>query len=116
MAIEAKQVLGHITCPTCGTAQAMRITHDKNGEPFGFCQKSCGQQLRIGGNAQRVARFVEAHPWAAKPEPEAKPEPAKAKAQPVPEAKPEPKPVQVTEKKKQPADIFDGLRALGVNV
>jgi hypothetical protein len=61
-----KIALGHIDCPTCGTAKAMRITHDKNGDPFGFCEDGCGQQLRIGGSPMRVRAFVARYPFAAK--------------------------------------------------
>jgi hypothetical protein len=43
----------------------MRITHDKNGEPFGFCEAECGQQLRVGGDKRRVRAFVARYPWAA---------------------------------------------------
>lgn len=60
-----KQILGHIDCPTCGTAHGMRVTLDKNGEPFAFCEANCNQQLRIGGNARRVSAFVARYPWAA---------------------------------------------------
>lgn len=90
------EILGHIDCPSCGTKGGMRITHDKNGDPFGFCEAECNQQMRIGGNPRRVALFLKMYPWAAgaaesvpvtvtdAPEPEA----------PKPEAKPkrEPKP------------------------
>lgn len=60
-----KKVLGHIDCPSCGTAGGLRITHDKNGHPFGFCEATCNQQIRIGGDARRVAAFVARYPWAA---------------------------------------------------
>lgn len=100
-----REVLGHIDCPTCGTAGAMRITPDKNGEPFGYCT-DCYQQMRIGGNKDRVARFVKRYGWAAgKPEPvpvtvtEPKPAPAAAK----PAEKPAPVPVPA---KKKPANPF----------
>jgi hypothetical protein len=87
-----KSILGHIDCPACGAPKGMRITHDKNEEPFGFCEAECGQQLRIGGNPRRVRLFVARHAWAAKPVP-------------VTEARPEPeKPVTVTGKK-QPAKV-----------
>lgn len=67
----------------------MRITHDKNDDPFGFCEKGCGQQLRVGGNPARVRAFVARFPWAAKPG-------AAPAAAPVTvtEAKPEPIPAQ----------------------
>jgi hypothetical protein len=59
-----KTILGHITCPTCG--EKMRITHDKNLEPFGYCEDGCGQQLRVGGNPARVREFVKRYQWAGK--------------------------------------------------
>lgn len=60
-----REVLGHIDCPTCGTVKGMRVTHDRNGDPFGYCEAECSQQLRIGGDARRVRKFLERHPWAA---------------------------------------------------
>lgn len=60
----AGEILGHIDCPSCGTVGGMRITLDKNREPFGFCEAECNQQLRVGGNARRVALFVALYPWA----------------------------------------------------
>lgn len=59
------RVLGHIDCPTCGTVRGMRITHDKNGHPFGYCEAECSQQLRIGGDMRRVRKFIARYPWAA---------------------------------------------------
>lgn len=91
-----KQILGHIDCPSCGTVKGMRITHDKNGHPFGFCEAKCGQQLRVGGDQRRVDAFTKRHPWAgANPVTvtdtgtPAAPEPA---AEPAAPAVPEPKP------------------------
>lgn len=86
-------VLGHIDCPTCGTKGGMRITHDKNGHPFGYCEAECSQQLRIGGDVRRVRKFLARFPWAAGTEPakEAAPVTATAPAPaapPVPPAKP----------------------------
>lgn len=43
----------------------MRITHDKNGHPFGYCEAECSQQLRIGGDVRRVRKFLARFPWAA---------------------------------------------------
>lgn len=91
-----KDVLGHIDCPACGTVGGMRITADKNGEPFGFCEANCNQQLRIGGSDRRVALFVARHPWAGKPvtvpEPEAKPaQPAKPEKKQEQEPQPRPR-------------------------
>jgi len=63
----SKHVLGHIDCPTCGGKATMRITPDKNGEPFGFCKDGCRQQLRVGGDRDRVADFYAAHPGISKP-------------------------------------------------
>jgi hypothetical protein len=89
-----KHVLGHIDCPTCGTAHGMRVTLDKNGEPFAFCEANCNQQMRIGGNARRVAAFVARYPWAAgkaeAPAPATVPVTAPATA-PEPKAKPKTK-------------------------
>lgn len=83
-----KDVLGYIDCPACGHAGGMRITHDKNGEPFGFCEANCDQQLRIGGNRRRVAAFVARFPWSAgKP---AAPVPVPVPEKKAPAGKPEP--------------------------
>lgn len=60
-----KTVLGHIDCPVCGTAGGMSITHDRNGDPYGYCEANCDAQLRIGGKARRVAAFIARYPWAA---------------------------------------------------
>lgn len=84
----SRAVLGHIDCPTCGTAKGMRITPDKNGHPFGYCEAECSQQMRIGGDARRVRKFVERFPWAEAP--------GAGPAVPVPEVKPAEKPVPVT--------------------
>lgn len=43
----------------------MRITLDKNGDPFGYCEAECNQQMRIGGDKRRVQKFVSRYPWAA---------------------------------------------------
>lgn len=91
----AREILGHIDCPTCGTAKGVRITLDKNGEPFGYCEAKCHQQLRIGGDAYRVGLFLERFPWAsgrpaAAPAPVSAPVPA---PEPAPAAKPAAKPV-----------------------
>ena len=103
--MSANRVKGHIDCPTCGTKGAMRITHDKNGDPFGFCEAGCNQQMRIGGSAHRVAAFVRRFPWAAKPasEPEAA---APEAAKPTP---PKPAPKRATG-----AGFFDSLLGGGV--
>lgn len=89
---QEKIVLGYVDCPACGTVGGMRVTHDKNGEPFGFCEANCNQQLRIGGSPRRVALFVGRYPWAAKPVPV-------TVTEKKPDAATEKKPVQVQEKK-----------------
>jgi hypothetical protein len=91
--VKARDILGNIDCPTCGTAGGMRITHDKNGEPFGYCEAECSQQMRIGGDARRVRKFVERHPWAAAPGTVTAPPSAPA---PVTEPQAIKKPVTVT--------------------
>lgn len=61
-----KKIMGHINCPVCGIQAGMRITPDKHGQPFGYCEAGCNAQLRIGGNAYRVAQFYRLHPEIAK--------------------------------------------------
>lgn len=118
-----KRVLGHIDCPTCGTAKGMRITHDKNGDPFGYCEATCSQQMRIGGEKSRVKKFLERFPWAAgsapvapvtntatapatvKPTEQAKPKPAQAAT--APEETPEVKPARRS-------SLADALSVFGV--
>lgn len=56
-----KTIHGRITCPCCGTENGVRITADKNGHPFGFCDLRCGLQLRIGGDHFRVSEFNKRH-------------------------------------------------------
>lgn len=99
------QILGHIDCPTCGTSGSMRITRDKNGEPFGFCEAGCNQQMRIGGSAHRVAKFVQRFPWAAKPDAAA---PAAAPAPAAPAAA-KPAPPKPAAPKRSGAGFFDSL-------
>lgn len=114
-----KTILGYIDCPGCGAPHGMRITNDKNGHPFGFCTANCGQQLRVGPNAERIAHFRKRYPWA---EPkEAAPEgPAAAPAGPPADAKPAPAPVPAPAPKKPasaaPArsSMADALAFLGV--
>lgn len=57
-----RDLLGHIDCPTCGQSAGMRITEDKNGEPFGYCEANCSQQMRIGGDKRRVSGFYDNNP------------------------------------------------------
>lgn len=96
-----KTILGHIDCPTCGTKAGMRITHDKNGEPFGYCEAECNQQMRIGGDKRRVKAFVARFPWAMPP--------AVPATAPAPEAKPAPAPAPAKAIKKPVANPFDFL-------
>jgi hypothetical protein len=110
--MQSKTVLGYIDCPTCGAAKGMRVTPDKNGDPFGFCQAECGQQLRVGGNRERVNQFIARYPWAGQQAAPAAPEKPvtvteeKPAAAPVTEAKP------VTAKKR--TGLNDALQYLGV--
>lgn len=115
-----RAVLGHIDCPTCGAVKGMRITHDKNDHPFGYCEADCSQQLRIGGDQRRVKKFVERYPWAAAPVTDAgaasakasAPPPATSNAVPVTAKKPAPAPVTVTAPAKR-AGPFDFLTSMG---
>jgi hypothetical protein len=95
------EIKGHIDCPVCGTAGGMRITPDRNGQPFGFCEAECEAQLRIGGKSSRVRKFFAKYPQIAgkfavtvtAPEaPAAMPAPAQEKAPEAPAAKPVPAP------------------------
>lgn len=97
-----REILGHIDCPTCGTANGMRITHDKNGEPFGYCDAECNQQMRIGGDARRVKKFLARYPWAAGAAPVSDTGPA-----PAPEATPKPAPAQAPAPKAKPKSAFE---------
>ncbi|GEM_PF-2783331 len=56
-----KKIHGRIDCPCCGKVDGVRITADKNSQPFGFCDANCGLQLRIGGDAFRVSEFYNKH-------------------------------------------------------
>lgn len=111
----SKAVLGHIDCPTCGTKAGMRVTHDKNGEPFGYCEANCSQQLRIGGDKRRVRDFVALYPWAAAPgEPVPAPKPAAAPVTvTAPKAAAKPAPVTPPAKPKPAAGVFDFLLTKG---
>lgn len=93
-----RKTLGHIDCPSCGTAGGMRITHDKNGEPFGFCDVECNQQMRIGGSARRVALFVKRYPWAGD-------QVAPVTVQPAPEKIPAAPVVEGLREKSKPAPV-----------
>lgn len=96
----AREVLGYIDCPCCGHTKGMRITADKNGAPFGYCEANCNVQMRVGGDARRVAAFVARYPWAAgKPLEDAPPTvtapaPAPQAAKPAQAAKQAAKPAQ----------------------
>lgn len=109
-----KNILGHINCPTCGTAGAMQITHDKNGHPFGFCAQECGQQLRVGPNPDRIAEFVKRYPFAGTAKaaaPVPAPAPAAAKLAPVPAPAPAAKKAATAAPR---SSMADALAFLGV--
>ena len=105
-------ILGHIDCPTCGTVKGMRITQDKNGHPFGYCEAECSQQLRIGGDVRRVRKFLARFPWAAGTEPAPAAAPVTATA-PAPEPKPAPAPASKPAAA-QRSSMADALAFLGV--
>lgn len=112
--MKIKPILGHIPCPTC--AASMRITHDKNDDPFGYCEDGCGQQLRVGGNPARVREFVKRYPFAAKPG--AAPAPKEPEKIPVtvtePKPAPAPTPEPVPAPVKRRSSFDDALSMLGV--
>lgn len=116
-----KKILGHIDCPACGTAKGMRITPDKNGHPFGYCEAECSAQLRIGGDSRRVAAFLKRYPWAAgqpvtetitAPAPATTPTPA-APSKQEKKAEPVTPPVPVKAARKPVANPFDFLLQKG---
>lgn len=88
----AKEILGHIDCPHCGYTDGMRITLDKSGAPFGFCEANCNGQMRIGGNVARVKAFYAKHPHLKAPEDS---QPAPAAVAPAPAEKKPAAPVKV---------------------
>jgi hypothetical protein len=106
-----KHILGHIDCPTCGTKAGMRITHDKNGEPFGYCEANCNQQMRIGGDKRRVAAFAARYPWAMPPA--APVTDTEKKPAPAPKAEPVPAPATATKPAKTRSAFDDALAILG---
>lgn len=106
--MKERTILGYIHCPTCGMKDGMRITEDKNGDPFGFCESHCGQQLRIGGDRRRVRDFFERYPqMQRRGDTPATPAPAVA---PTPAPEPEPAPKQ---KAAPRSAMADALRMLG---
>lgn len=109
-------VLGRIDCPCCGYAQGMRITKDKNGHPFGFCDAQCRVQMRIGPDPDRVSAFIRRHPWAfggdEQPKPNATPAPAPAApapAAPAAKAKPASAPAPATRPRSSMEQALDFL-------
>ena len=55
-------VIGRINCPVCGKENGVRITPDRNGKPFGFCDMGCDFQMRIGGKPRRESAFLNLYP------------------------------------------------------
>lgn len=98
----AREILGHIDCPHCGTAKGMRITADRNGAPFGYCEANCSGQLKVGGDARRVAAFVARYPWAAG-------KPAAAEPAPAPVPVPVPVPAPAPAARPKSSNPFDFL-------
>lgn len=55
-------VLGRMDCVCCGGKGTVRVSQDKNGDPFGFCERGgCCMQYRFGGKESRVEMFNEYH-------------------------------------------------------
>jgi hypothetical protein len=68
-----RELLGHIDCPICGFANGVRVTEDKNGNPFAYCEGDCDQQIPIGNGAKstverRVQKFYAKYPHIKKAE------------------------------------------------
>lgn len=108
--MKERTILGYIACPTCGLKDGMRITEDKNGDPFGFCESHCGQQLRIGGDRRRVRDFFERYPHMQRRGDVPATPAAAATAAPTPKAEPEPAPKAKTAPR---SAMADALRMLG---
>ncbi len=107
-----RTILGHIDCPTCGMAAAMRISEDKNGDPFGYCEANCGQQLRIGGDRRRVRDFFNRYPNLQRRADDAPPAPAAEPAAPTAAVNAEPKAAAAPKPKRSAFE--DALSILGV--
>lgn len=113
----SREILGYIDCPHCGEAERMRVTPDKSGAPFGYCEE-CNGQLRIGGNSTRVEAFYRKNPAVKRPGQagEAAPivvQPVEVKKTAPKKAAPviEPAPVIAPPKK---LSIFDQLAGVGI--
>lgn len=99
-----KKIIGWIDCPHCGHKDGMRITADKHGAPFGFCEANCDGQLRIGGKPRRVAAFLAKYPHIAAAMQQNEAVTVTEPDTPKTENKPEPEPAQ---KPKRSASSFD---------
>lgn len=107
-------ILGYIGCPSCGTADGMRITRDKNGHPFGWCEKNCGQQLRVGPDQRRIRDFFKLYPQLSARSDEPK---AATKYTPIEVptvTPPAPAPAQTKPKAAKKSAFEEGLSILGV--
>lgn len=94
--MKTRDILGQIDCPYCGTAGGMRITPDRNGAPFGYCEANCAGQLRIGGERRRVDAFYAKYPHVRRPDQAAAPKAAPAPAAPAPAPTAAPAPAPTT--------------------
>lgn len=92
-----RELLGYINCPVCGYVNGMRITEDKNGNPFGYCEAKCSQQLPVGnGGEDRIYSFYETYPHITKAEKH------RVKEADKPETESASLPVTVTEEPQKP--------------
>lgn len=55
-------LLGHIDCPYCGWKNGMRVTEDRSGNPFGYCEENCSGQLPVKNDQHRRRSFFEKYP------------------------------------------------------
>lgn len=109
-----KEPLGYIDCPCCGMTEGMRIAPDKNGDPFGYCEANCGQQMRIGGDKRRVRDFLKRYPQFDRREKETE---SKVTAEPMPPVVPVVPAhlIPTPQPAKKPRSAFeDALSVLGV--
>lgn len=104
--------LGHIDCPHCFASNTMRITHDRNGKPFGHCD-DCNGQLRVGGNSYREKKFIERYPFAGQKAPEIPVTVTEPKPEEKPPAVAPVEPVSVPVQPRKKASFADALQMLG---
>lgn len=57
-----RDMMGRIDCPYCGYKDGMKITEDKSGNPFGYCDAQCAGQISVRSDEQRKKLFFAKYP------------------------------------------------------